>query len=446
MADPRFPRGLLPQAPQRGAGVLSSVAAQMPQEPGTRKQSVLDRILGLYGADPGTHIPEEQRGTALGRGLFQAGLGAASISGRGHDRPSVGQHLANFMGTMGQTGPAMAQENLSLQRRAKIQQLIESGQMNADQMQAVMMELIGQGDYEGARSIGEVLKTMLAARSSQYIRSPDPIYNTDTGEWIYPDMGEAGGAVKRNVKVAYPQGDPGNIGIAAGEQVSVPQREDGSYVWPLAVDAGESDASKANRYSGNIRSLTKEYEKAVNRVEPSFRLTHAAIGAAGSARAGDGAAQLGLLYGFIRALDPNSVVREGEVRLAQEAAPFRMRMIQLYNDFIANKSPIMAPEMVDMMVEFMTRLEESNVTWLGSQRHHYGTIMANEVLGGPRMDLFRDPLTIMGAGGGNPLGSAGAPLIYSQEDYDRMLERVLTDDATERTAVDEARTVWEEEQ
>ena len=154
MGPPRGQPGLLPVQPRMG-GIMGP--QQAPQQ--QRKPNLLDRILGLYGADPASHIPQEQRGSALSRGLREAGIATAMAGGRGHDSLTTGQALATFLGTMQGTGARMGAENKDRTTQALLDKLA-SGEMNKEQLQAIFGQLIAAGRVDEARSVAEVLKSM----------------------------------------------------------------------------------------------------------------------------------------------------------------------------------------------------------------------------------------------------------------------------------------------
>ena len=56
-----------------------------PQNEGT---SFLDRLLGLYGGDPTSHIPQENRKEARGQALMSAGINVLANAGAGSSRKS----------------------------------------------------------------------------------------------------------------------------------------------------------------------------------------------------------------------------------------------------------------------------------------------------------------------------------------------------------------------
>jgi hypothetical protein len=397
-----------------------------------RSPNLLDRILGLYGADPNTHIPEGQRKEALGTGLRNAGIATAMAGGRGHDSLTPGQALGVFMGTMGQTGQMMGAQNEAALRKDRLQQMIASGQMSPEKLQAIMLELISQGDNEGARSISEVLKSMSSGANDPWKSLANPLYNTATGEMVVPPGGLAGAEIDRNLNnLAYPEGDPGGKGWPAGTNVNVPQLEDGTKLWEQAEKTAEPVGSARNRRNRNLMQLPEYYRKEIKAIEPSYRLTSAALSQVPLAKnegGGQMGAQLAMLYGFIRALDPNSVVREGEVRLVQEGAPLRQKAIQWYNSIIRDQSPILTDDMIDQLATTMAELKRSNEQYMGAIRGHYTGVLGQRLLPGEDLEaLFRDPTQVVDMGGADDMlapGRAGtANFMYDPASYDALTGR-----------------------
>lgn len=371
------PPGVMgPQArgPQQGA-----LAPSRPQqEREVRKPNFLDRILGLYGADPATHIPDEQRKGALGQGLREAGIATLLAGGRGHESLTLGQTAGTIMGTLRGTGARIGAANTKAQQQAQMQAMVDSGDLGIDQLKAIQMQMLANGDNEGAKTVGAVLQQLIAAeKGQQFIKSKDPIYDTRKGEWIYPDT-------KASMKPDSWQ-DLGNVKVPVFGVTPD---------WEHALMKGRNPNSDLRRADSNIKWVISAYDKAIKAVEPSYRLTKTALKAA---RDGDvekdGAVQLALLYGFIRALDPNSVVREGEVRLANEAKNLRDLAISYYRFFAeGDYSKIMSPEQIRGIMDIMSRLEKENAAWLQGQQVYYGQTIGSQL--GVPPNMLRDP-TVM---------------------------------------------------
>lgn len=351
---------------------------QFPQMAG-RKPNLLDKILGLYGQDPTSHIPEGQRGGALQKGLREAGLATLMAGGRGHDSLTTGQAIGTFLGTMQGTGARMGAENEAQRRKQQIQDMVSSGNMDPEQMQAIMMQLIASGspeDLAAARTIAEVLKSQGGSDRYRNVPKGGLIFDTATQKWLRPDGQGNFQEIERWVDVG-------------GQKV--PQIN-GQMDWDQAIDKTMSPGEIKRSYDSNLKWAVGKYENAIKPIEPSFRLTMAAIAQSDRAIAGDGAAQLMLLYGFIRALDPNSVVREGEVRLAQEAATLRDQAIMWYNFMIDDKSKIMSPNMAVNITNVMKQLAASNQAFIASQRDQWAVNIGGHF--GIDQSLFRDPTAI----------------------------------------------------
>jgi hypothetical protein len=126
-----------------------------PQEIPVARQpgGFLDKILGLYGDDPNTHIPQHQRQGALKRGLRDVSQALLSSGGRGHDSLTAGQAIGGALNTLQGTGARMGAEN----QQYRIQQMLQSGQLSPTQMQAILQEMLAAGDYKGAALLTSML-------------------------------------------------------------------------------------------------------------------------------------------------------------------------------------------------------------------------------------------------------------------------------------------------
>lgn len=375
---PQHPNLFDTQDPQQGLMGPPRPEIQFPQMEG-RKPNLLDRMLGLYGQDPTSHIPEDQRSGALQQGLREAGLATLAAGGRGHESLTPGQAIGTFFGTLQGTGARMGAQNEAQQRKQQIQEMVDSGNMNPEQMQAIMMQLIASGtpeDLAAARTIAEVIKSQGGADRYRNVPKGGLLFDTSTGKWLRPDGQGGVQEIDRWV-------DLGGM--------KVPEI-DGQLDFEQAQGKTMTPGEIKRSYDSNLKWAVGKYENAIKPIEPSFRLTMSAIAQSDRAIAGDGAAQLMLLYGFIRALDPNSVVREGEVRLAQEAATLRDQAIMWYNFMIDDKSKIMSPNMAVNITNVMKQLAQSNMDFIGSQRDQWAINIGGHF--GIDQSLFRDPTAI----------------------------------------------------
>ena len=109
--------------------------------------SILDRILGLYGEDPNTHIPNS-RNRALGRGLTS---GANDI----------------FTAQMAGLNPSAMQQLQMAVSGLQLRQLIEQGGQSAPEIQMMIRQAIAGGDLETAGALQKMLVAQQKAEDDQ---------------------------------------------------------------------------------------------------------------------------------------------------------------------------------------------------------------------------------------------------------------------------------------
>jgi hypothetical protein len=93
------------------------------------------------------------------------------------------------------------------------------------------------------------------------------------------------------------------------------------------------------------------------------------------AKAKSGAGDVSIVYGYIKLLDPNSAVREGEIALANEAKNVPDRVLSVYNK--ALKGELMAPEQRQNFINSAKGLFE-NARQFQQQREKTYTSIAKE--------------------------------------------------------------------
>jgi hypothetical protein len=114
-----------------------------------RKPGILDRVLGLYGSDPNTHIPGG-RNEALRKGL---GAGADALMQAGMQGVPMSAFERANIALMGlqQGGPMIAQEK----EQQRLKALLQSG--NDSDLQLAFRQALSTGDNETAQLIGNHL-------------------------------------------------------------------------------------------------------------------------------------------------------------------------------------------------------------------------------------------------------------------------------------------------
>lgn len=114
-----------------------------------RKPGILDRVLGLYGSDPATHIPDG-RNEALRKGL-QTGAQALTQASLGGQNMSAMNKLNVALQGLQQGGPQMAQER----KQQQLQALLQSG--SPADLQLAMRQAMAMGDMQMATLISNHL-------------------------------------------------------------------------------------------------------------------------------------------------------------------------------------------------------------------------------------------------------------------------------------------------
>jgi hypothetical protein len=299
------PAGLFGPQPQGEPEPRSGLLARAPQgQLQGHKQNFLDRILGLYGADPGTHIPEEERKGALGEGLFQAGLNTVMAGGRGHDSLTPGQALGSMLGGLRGQGARMAAQT----KKNKLQTMIDAAQGDPIKMRAIMMELISEGSQESlaaAKIIQDYISSGAGGKAAEG-------YTLSEGQRRY---------------------DPSNQEVAFNPKAGT-SPFDGLEKIDLGDTVGYADASgqivrayrkqDANQLRDDFDKQTEEYAMVAE------RLGTLESAATDPSPAGD----IAMVFAFMKLMDPTSVVRESEYAKAANAAGVPDRIRRLYNNLI----------------------------------------------------------------------------------------------------------------
>lgn len=127
---------------------------------------------------------------------------------------------------------------------------------------------------------------------------------------------------------------------------------------------------------------------------------------------GMGAVQVGALYSMIKALDPDSVVREGEVRLAQMGESMINRMLATLKGIPENT--IMSEEMFNDVVEFTQGINSLTRESFGTQFQDY--VSQAESRGIKPELVFGTNLLERVASGGSPAGPISVSAKASRND------------------------------
>lgn len=111
--------------------------------------------------------------------------------------------------------------------------------------------------------------------------------------------------------------------------------------------AGKEDAKVAKEEMRHQDWLTNQFEKEVKSPEAK-RIERLASDATNIDRAlvsPGGIGEIAVLYGFLKSIDENSAVREGEVKLGLEAMN-AMERVKAFSSNFSNKKKVLSPEMI----------------------------------------------------------------------------------------------------
>lgn len=245
---------------------------------------------------------------------------------------------------------------------------------SAAKLQQLFAELVRMGDTEMAGKVGEVLKSQ-----SDLLMPPAP-KPTNLQEF---DAGDR---------------------IILRDPVTGQERIIQKGATPRA--AGEGGGDDRQRLAREDR-LAAQYERAVKvPLEAYETITQSLQNDVARAKARDGAAQYSLLVTFIKALDPGSVAREGEVALARQAQ-------SLWSSVQAGLARVQNGGLIDTrLVEQMEQLLKARQVAYARQiqrtRQQYDSRAKR---GGSTFtdDLFYAPEAPVAPGGWQPHGGGAAP-------------------------------------
>lgn len=266
--------------------------------------------------------PEEQA-SARSRGLLA--MGAGILNGQGNALQAISQGVLGGQGAydsaIGQTLQqhdylqqksdeqiAREQQQKILRARAQIAQQFPipenaSESQRASILQQMMIAYAKAGDTEMAGKIGEVVKSL----------GRDPSTTKDQNEWVdfggYKELRDklSGKVLERVQKTPSPR-DPNT---PSSGQIINDQRM----------------FTREEQLADDFRAQTKPYAD----IASNFS-TVASLSAA--AEQGNPQAQIGLVFAFMKGLDPGSVVREGEYATAKNAAGVPERIRNQYNKLL----------------------------------------------------------------------------------------------------------------
>lgn len=206
---------------------------------------------GLYGAPADPRLSEQQNQRAFGQGLTQGGLAMMLAGGSGppgsvrapNDLLSL---LAQGM-MASQQGTQMGQaQALRAQYQSRMQELAQ-GDVTPENLGRMMMSAIGAGDVQSARTLSEVLKSMMAGGGSRM--RPQYINRTENGQRYRIAVDPVTMEEIARTKIDFP--------VSAFRRYSDVPRDDGRYVDDTATFVRNEMTGEMERiYPNNPRART----------------------------------------------------------------------------------------------------------------------------------------------------------------------------------------------
>lgn len=345
------PFGLLDDiqlTPSAAPSVRGPVAAPMPRiqaPPQSRFQRLLSSFLPAPKGLESLFTPDELE-AARKRGLLDFGLTVLANSrgqANGQPAPSLGQAL--LAGVNAGRGAFEGQLVGGLQNEMLAREL--AAQQRIDAAHATMQEFLAPKPGETPEQRNErILSAWRAAVASG---------DTQTAQAMTAAVQQIlspGGRDRRNpIQVRLGDHmqlrDPDTLAVLADLPINPNPRD------PNAPDTAQQ--MREQRMFVREQQLTDDFNKDTKDARDAAMKIQGAIAETDRALAGDGAAQINMLYAFVNAMDPATAVREGEIALAQAAAPFWDRARAMISKYMSGESVAVPPEMIRRMSELMSR-------------------------------------------------------------------------------------------
>jgi murein DD-endopeptidase MepM/ murein hydrolase activator NlpD len=352
--DPRVPRTTVPaqqapqvyirpglRAPARDPRVVSG-----PPDEATAMNIPIDNSFGgimrrLFAGPDNPQLSREQNVAAGQQAMVQAGLYTLAQGGDAPGLSGIAQGILHGQ----QVGQAVQSQYVQQARTRALGVMMSGagGANHVDRLRGSFNTLLALGDTEGARAVGMVLQSELAAQPNR-----DPVALSPGGRLVDPQTGQ--------VVATAPERTPEYANrVVAGVRQYFDPRDPSRVVYE--APAGEDPAIAQERLFRRENTLADDYTRATEKSRQTYDSIANALSGVAEARAGNGAAQTGLLYSFVTSLDPTSVVRDSEVSLVRSASPLRARVEGILRQVQegGDVSALVNQRMVDEIADFMQR-------------------------------------------------------------------------------------------
>jgi hypothetical protein len=345
---PQFAAPAAPAAPQ---GLLARAGSAVKGALGTARDNLFAAPSALNGMIDDNDVANARRqgvlqmGIALSQGTGEnalASLGRGLNSAQGAYRQSLENSIAQK-----EKAQQVAKQQQMTQQRVQIAQQYparpdETQEQTIERMQKMFAAYSQIGDLETAGKIGEVVKSL-----GNNTKAKAPTWEDFGGYKVQYDSD--GKVLQRVDKTPSPR----NPDVAADVAERAADRRDQN-----TIRNSDKLAVEYNRDTEPYRALDMKLSGAVSEAERAMR--------------GDGAAQTNVLYSFVSAMDPNSAVREGELKLVQSAASLRDEAQRLINKVRKpGESASVPPKMLREMRDLMARRIDMNREYVNGRADFY---------------------------------------------------------------------------
>jgi hypothetical protein len=323
--------GLWDRLQQGVAGYPDHLAGMVSERDvaGARNQGLLSLGASLLESS-GPSLQPTSLGQAVGRGM-QAGMQTyqGNIDRLGQQAAGRQEMDMNRMKMDAFKQEQAKMQQISAKRQAVLQQfpMPQTGSMEDMEkwITQTMPHFVEMGDDDTVRSLTEAYKTIAAQKGG----TNSKFYEVDAGDHIELRDPKTNKVVERIPKGIAPRD------VAAGAQT-------------------RAEMSEARRFQKED-NLRGDFNKDTTNMRQVAAKMRGAIQETDRAMAGDGAAQVNMLYAFINSMDPASAVREGEIGLARAAAAPYDQAKALLDKYLNNESVIVPPGLIRQMSELMSR-------------------------------------------------------------------------------------------
>lgn len=286
---------------------------------------ILERVFAGQN-DP--RLSDEQNASARKAAMLRAGLSILAS-------PDSGFRAIAQGGLAGQeAGQQMRADTLTqrqaAERQQRLQAAVAGGAIDRNALQKLFVEAIVSGDTESAGKLSEVLKSMGGGQSAN-------LPSLQLKDGINPATGKP-----EQYQFNPHTGDVKWLGVA-----------------PIQSPTSTSSDVENQRRFQRENSLVDDFNAQVKPFKDTYMQIQGTLGSVPLAKAGDGAAQNELVVTFVKALDPTSVAREGEVELARSASSIWDQVQAAMDKYISGKAVLLPPDLITKMEAMLKRRSAS---------------------------------------------------------------------------------------